>query len=584
MPDLLSQIGLVRDGHSQPSSVTAFIAQYSRQSWDDIIHAVDDCYKKNISIFQQVAQKYQSDASVLYHLLCGSKKTSKPDDCCMQADLLAQVLSVSITVLHDNQILGQWRSTSKRKKTKHFFFIGLEKGLLLQRLQLEKNAFLPDVQHAIAQWLLTSQASDTEEKKVAALERDLSSMRLDEKWQVVPARGSPQVTTSASRQKPLAFRSGEKRVASDCCESVIPVHYDDIHAIAVRRNAQVVVTGSKDTTIKVTNLSSGATQVIGQGGVEAAPTKNYKKWVTAATDTTLSENEQVFVGYRDGSIRRIDLDNNEFSASFRVTHSRYEAFFNRPPVILNKNAKFRNHQRITALSLMDGSRLLVGMSQLFFMIDYNLRHIIHSIVFRDPEWVYGFAPLRQPGYYAVIHGAQLSAYSVQGQTVKYNAMLLGEEQPNGRQRKFISAINAMPENSDHVAMSLFGGINKVVDVSNGTVLHYADEHASARSKDQRVWQALPWGDGHYLTCADDRTIKLWDIRARRASILTIAGHPGRVSTLRRVQSSMFVAGTCPDRPDGTLSARLFFYDMRKLSVPLKQSPPLQRADVFGISV
>ena len=582
MPYRLSDIGLVRDDDSQQSSFISFIAQYSRMSWDDIVAALEDSYINKISTFEQVAQKFQYNALALYHLLYGVKKTSSLDDCRMQADLLAQVLSVSITVFQDDQILGQWGSASKREQTKYFFFIGLGQDFLLYRFRLDKNVRLTDVQDAIAQRVFAKQPPGNEEKKLAKIECDLKAMRLEEEqWQVVPPRGSSHSSTSTFQHK-RAFFGG--RGADDCCERVIPVHYDDIHAITVSRN-HLVVTGSKDTTLKATNPKSGATKIIGQGGEKEAPTRNYKQWVTAATDTTqISNSEQFFVGYRNGDIRRVNLDNNTFPASFSVSPRVYESFFSRPFVELKKNAKLRNHQRITALSLMEDDRLLVGMSQLLFMIDFNLKQIITSVVFRAPEWVYGFAALGNPGYYAVIHGAQLSAFEVVDQAIVRVVALLPEEQPNGRQRKFISAINTMPENKDHVAMSLFGGVNKVVDVSSGTVLHYAKEHASVRSKDQRVWQALPWSGGSYLTCADDHTIKLWDIRAQRASLLTITGHGGRVSTLKRVDTSMFVAGTCPDRPDEALSARLFFYDMRKLSAPLKRSPALQPPAVPRLSM
>jgi WD40 repeat protein len=64
--------------------------------------------------------------------------------------------------------------------------------------------------------------------------------------------------------------------------------------------------------------------------------------------------------------------------------------------------------------------------------------------------------------------------------------------------------------------------------------------------------------------ADDRTIKIWDVR-QPSSTLTIAGNPGRVSSLLRLSETILISGSCPDDVFASEEkASITFWDIRKI--------------------
>lgn len=102
-------------------------------------------------------------------------------------------------------------------------------------------------------------------------------------------------------------------------------------------------------------------------------------------------------------------------------------------------------------------------------------------------------------------------------------------------------------------------MNKVIDLTSSTVIHAGSEHS------KRVWQAIPVpGSAYeYATCADDKTVKVWDIRSGASSCMTFDGHPGRVSAMAFLDERRFVAGTCASDPSKDPDkAQFWFYEMR----------------------
>jgi len=64
--------------------------------------------------------------------------------------------------------------------------------------------------------------------------------------------------------------------------------------------------------------------------------------------------------------------------------------------------------------------------------------------------------------------------------------------------------------------------------------------------------------------ADDKTIKIWDIRMKR-SAMTITGNPGRVSSLIRLSETILISGSCPDKVfKSKEKASITFWDIRKI--------------------
>jgi WD40 repeat protein len=127
-----------------------------------------------------------------------------------------------------------------------------------------------------------------------------------------------------------------------------------------------------------------------------------------------------------------------------------------------------------------------------------------------------------------------------------------------RQRAFISSLVPVEGTEHHIALSLFEGSIKVLDIVSKTLLFSAREH------EKRVWTVQAIGRGLLASGGEDRTIKLWDLRSP-ASICTLPNHLGEVTALSRLGEFTFLAGTCPpDVVKGKSGAEIRFYDIRQL--------------------
>jgi hypothetical protein len=284
--------------------------------------------------------------------------------------------------------------------------------------------------------------------------------------------------------------------------------------------------------------------------------------------------------------------------------------------------KVRNEERITGVKCvfdaLNGYRVLIGLPEKFLELDCATRRVIKKYQFSKSEWVYGFARIT-PVLMVAIHGCALSLFQdredhwdLLGEVVSEDkklekaAVLLGKASGAGagagegalcasvvedekslegfmpvirgksraarpysavssapgpkteKQRPYISSVLSCL-NPSHLALSFFGGLNQILDVETKSVIHQGFEHS------ERVWQAvpLPGSDAHYATCADDKTIKIWDVRAGMASVMTYRGHPGRVSALAFLDENKLVAGTCADNPwTDPEKGQFWFYDLR----------------------
>jgi len=270
---------------------------------------------------------------------------------------------------------------------------------------------------------------------------------------------------------------------------------------------------------------------------------------------------------------------------------------------------------------------LIGVPEQFMKIDCTTGEILKTYRFDQPEWVYGFAPI-SPFLTAVIHGCALSVFKEEADRWDKVQSLVKEQvrekgfypatggasagpalaraEAKGKaddadelswrmagaslsvhsrrrtpmqksfgaerpviQRPYISSVlvfdasgeSAAAGSISKLALSFFGGMNQVLDLETASVIHCGSEHS------ERVWQAvpLPGNDSLYITCADDRSIKLWDVRAGDASQKTYSGHPGRVSALAFLDNTKFVAGTCAADPSKDLEkGQFYFYDLRRV--------------------
>jgi len=73
--------------------------------------------------------------------------------------------------------------------------------------------------------------------------------------------------------------------------------------------------------------------------------------------------------------------------------------------------------------------------------------------------------------------------------------------------------------------------------------------------------------------ADDKTIKLWDLR-QRASIATLRDNIGRVSCLLKINEEQFISASCPDDiSQSSQRANIDFWPLKIFHCNSSNTPP-----------
>lgn len=348
-------------------------------------------------------------------------------------------------------------------------------------------------------------------------------------------------------------------------KQVTNVHNDDIHGICVV-DSKRIISGSKDGEIKLFNYkdhwekSNWNKKPIFEPTIAEKKAKNNNHWITALD--VFNNDSSVLFGRRNSHVVCMDVHSkkrysNVWMKNFDTISSQQD-----------KHCKQRNEYRITGIKsfqIDNKFTALVGTSQKFYHYDCDANRILGSYTFNRPDWFYGFCQIA-PSQIVAIHGCSLSNFSFDmqanvSQWTLIDTFIEEKKIQRSEQKPFISSVMPMSktnELSNKLALSFFGGKTLVLDTETKQPLHESHEHV------KRVWQAVPLSQNEYISCSDDATIKVWDIRCGEASVNTYDNHPGRVSAIAVLDESLFVAGTCPDRPLGDPhKGQFFFYDMRR---------------------
>jgi len=340
------------------------------------------------------------------------------------------------------------------------------------------------------------------------------------------------------------------------------IHDDDIHGICFV-DERHVISGSKDTSVKLVELDISASKIVGVHTLSRSPKQSYHHWVTGL-DTF--EDASVIAGHRNSYLLCKDVfSSTEYARGFLIPSESSEA--------KHGPYKQRNEHRITGIKSLkpdaySDHSALIGMPEEFYHYDFDKKKVLGSYKFSNPEWVYGFSQISMD-LVAIIHGAFLSLFrfSVADGISHWKLIdtVVSEERVSkGEQRQFISSVFSMEKviPCSRLALSLFGGATRIIDVETKKVIHGAKEHKG------RVWQTVPFSQNEYISCSDDSTIKIWDLRAGAKSMHTYDGHPGRVSSVAVMRENplCFIAGTCPDDPHQDMyKGQFYLYDIRKSS-------------------
>jgi len=320
-------------------------------------------------------------------------------------------------------------------------------------------------------------------------------------------------------------------------------HQDDIHGfIPLGEN---FVSGSKDTTVKIWSHQGELHQTL------SPPVQDYSHWVTALAPL---REEHFAIGTRDGLISISD-SKGRVSKDFTyapTSHSQSQY-----------HAKERNKKRINCIVESppignEGSMIFTGTPKFIQRWNPKTGRMLKYWKADDNDWVYCIEPLSANRLITVI-GSRMELWSNVFSRAMQKQPMIQEGRANKRQqRPHISAILRLPSDQNQMACALFDGSVRVVDINARKETHFFQEHQ------RRVWSVVELAPNTIVSSADDKTIKLWDLRQQKSQI-TIGNNPGRVSSLLKISPEQFISGSCPDAVfKAKEKASIRFWDIRQL--------------------
>ncbi len=317
------------------------------------------------------------------------------------------------------------------------------------------------------------------------------------------------------------------------------VHADDIHALLPLPD-RTFVTGSKDGSLKKWDLDGKLVSVIYDPGVI-----NYHSWITALAPLG---RDRWLSGTRDGYIHLWDVEGNELNVLRRPARQAEE-----------HRCKQRNWQRVNCLADFGGARFLAGWPTQFTVQGGRDFHKMGEVQTSENDWVYAIHPIREAALLVVTGGrVDLLEQDREGWRA---SLLVKEGAKRGEHRSFISALTPLRERASWVGLSIFNGYVSVYDFEAHKIVMSAKEHQ------KRVWTIENVTASVFASCADDGTIKLWDLRNPKKSVMTLRDNvdqPARVSVLLSPQEDLLISGSCPDAVrESEEKAMLSFWDLKK---------------------
>lgn len=320
-------------------------------------------------------------------------------------------------------------------------------------------------------------------------------------------------------------------------------HTDDIHGIISSKDG--FITGSKDTSVKMWNTQGELLTTI-----KFHNSYGYKSWITALH--RFSNNLWAY-GTRDGNIfilnQKGEKIRNMANTTSQTTQNSY-------------TCKTRNKTRINCITetFSDDktTQFYVGTPKFVQLWDGAKQTKISSYSVDANDWVYCIETIEKR--LAVVYGSTLQLWEMgdkqSGRPIRRDNMIVAPPKQSPKDnREHISSIVKLHQ-STMLACAVFDGTLRVVDLSSQKTVLRFNEHQG------RVWSVVKIKDDLVVSSGDDRTIKVWDLRAPN-SIRTIVGGAGRVSSLFVLNEDTLLSGSCPDNVfDCNEKANITFWDLR----------------------
>lgn len=265
---------------------------------------------------------------------------------------------------------------------------------------------------------------------------------------------------------------------------------------------------------------------------------DYKKWITSLVHTPSG----LWSGSREGLLEQRDEQGRVLR---KLSISGIDP----------TGCKERNTLRINCLSIADETKIFVGAPTCFVEYDTTASKVVSQCTTHLRDWVYCIHPLSDRTVLAAT-GTELQVWNREG----WHEWTAGDTIQSERgvrqvQRPFISAVEALDE-PRQLGIASFDGAVRVRDIVKNALSGTYQEHVG------RVWSVVSIAPHCFASCADDATVKLWDLRERN-SCHTISGFPGRVSCLLPRRDHRLITASCPDKPrQSDTKAEISFWDTR----------------------
>jgi len=337
---------------------------------------------------------------------------------------------------------------------------------------------------------------------------------------------------------------GETRKAIRPLKIIRNAHDDDIHGF-VSTAPGFFVSGSKDNSLKMWTINGDFVQHL----ETEASKRGYKYWVTALS--AFSKGLWAS-GTRDGQITIWDVEGNVQSTlrynPSRGAKNRYQC-------------KERNKTRINCITELDASEESVtfytGTPKYIQLWDGLSGKFLRGYKASENDWVYCIEVLEKQHLLVVI-GSDLEYWKMHSFHPKKQSLIQESRHRAHRQRPHISAIKRLEHDRNQLASALFDGSVKLIDIIAQRLLRDYREHRG------RVWSVENVRPQLFASSADDKTIKIWDVRQHQ-SVLSIGKNPGRVSSLLRLSDTSLISGSCPDDVMASQEkASMTFWDIRQI--------------------
>ncbi|MFZ0564585.1 MAG: hypothetical protein WAM28_00080, partial [Chlamydiales bacterium] len=315
-------------------------------------------------------------------------------------------------------------------------------------------------------------------------------------------------------------------------------HRDDIHAMALLPNT--FVTGSKDTTIKQWTLDAKFIKA-----VQSSSHKGYSGWITALC----SLNKGLWVsGTRDGVIKVWNQEGNEIQ---KIQYNPDEL------TISQYVCKHRNQKRINCIADAhfgeENSHIYTGTPRYVQLWNLTDHKIVREYIAHPNNWVYGLQQLND-NRWGIIIGPNLEVWKMENLDDPYRTSIISAQKGVG-QPPHISSMTLLKGDSSLIALTSFDASVKIIDIETKKCIQNYQEHSG------RVWSVVSPSRSLLISGADDKTARIWDARQCQ-SVITLEGHPGRVSSILVLYDNFCVTASCPDYPSSQNQAILRLWDLR----------------------